>query len=116
MHNHVYEKESLYNLFLHHLGKEGEHCLSYFKDRLSDKLVWLDGSTNIYDLSNHKEDIRKIKIGYDQRKRIQDIYLAKVERVLRLLTKFQRTSMLKIKNKSRVMEKVILLQQIALLM
>ena len=32
MHNHVYEKESLYNLFLHHLGKEGEHCSSYFKD------------------------------------------------------------------------------------
>ena len=43
-------------------------------------MVWLDGSTDIYDLSDHKEDIRKIKIGYLQRKQIQDIYLAKVRK------------------------------------
>ena len=39
MHNHVYKKESLYKMFLYHLGKEGEHCSSYFKDQLSNKLV-----------------------------------------------------------------------------
>ena len=43
-------------------------------------MVWLDGSTVIYNLSDHKEDIRKIKIGYLQRKQIQDIYLAKVRK------------------------------------
>ena len=32
MHNHMYKKDTLYKLFLHHLGKEGKHCPSYFKD------------------------------------------------------------------------------------
>ena len=78
MHNHVYEKETLYNLFLHHLSQKDELYSSFFKDRITDKLVWLDGSTAIYDLSDHKEDIRKMQIGYLERKEMRDIYLAKV--------------------------------------
>ena len=116
MHNHVYEKESLYKMFLYHLGKEGEHCSSYFKDRLSDKLVWLDGSTDIYDLSDHKEDIRKIKIGYLQRKNIQDIYLAKVREISEVAKKIAKDLNAEDKNKRRVKEKIILLWKIALLL
>ena len=78
MHNHVYEKETLYNLFLHHLSQKDELCSSFFTDRLTDKLVWLDGSTVIHDLSDHKEDIRKMQMGYLERKTLRDKYLEKI--------------------------------------
>ena len=101
-------------MFLYHLGQEGENYASYFKEQLSNKFIWLDGSTIIHDLSDHKEDIRKMKLGYLKRKEMRDIYEKNLERVHKLLKKLQIISMLKTKNESRVKEKIILLQKIAL--
>ena len=76
----------------------------------------MDSSTIIYNLSDHKDDIRKMQIGYLERKKMQDIYLVKVKESSEVADKLLGTSMMKIKNERRVTEKVILLQQIALLL
>ena len=80
MHNYVYEKETIYNLFLYHLkDSQGGYYRTSFKDRLSNNYVCLHGSTEILDLSDRRDAIRIMRDGYEQRKEAREKYLQKVK-------------------------------------
>ena len=54
-------------MFLYHLtDSQGGYYRTSFKDRLSNNYVCLHGSTEILDLSDHREDIKIMKAGYKE--------------------------------------------------
>ena len=69
MHGKVYEKDTLFRMFLHEMEKLGHPPFRGFEDRLTNEWVFFDGTTIVRDLSHSKEDIRIMKMGYESREK-----------------------------------------------
>ena len=69
MHGKVYEKDTLFRMFLHEMENLGHPPFDGFEDRLSNEFVFFDGTTVIRDLSHFKDDIRVMKMGYEGREK-----------------------------------------------